>query len=125
MSVSFTPGNHPTSASRTASSSSIPGRINVTTANASERSSSITNTPITSSPLTTNFPRRYPVNRDRNDGDVERQPLIPVQEVNRARTFWPVILGVLVVLGVGLMIGLGGWKLGQGAGEGKWPGGPG
>jgi hypothetical protein len=56
--------------------------------------------------------------------DPERQPLIPTTELNRNRVFYPVAVGVAVVVTFGLVVGFGGWRLGQGTGGGRWPGGP-
>ena len=122
MSVSFAPGDHPTSASRTASSASTPSRINTFTANTDAPPSSMTNTPLTASLLTTNFPRRYPASPEQDDP--ERQPLIAVQRIDRGRTRLAMGIMGLMVVGLVLMIGVGGWMLSRGAGEGKWPSGP-
>ena len=56
--------------------------------------------------------------------DPERQPLIPAAELNRNRSFYPVVVGVVVAIIFGLFVGFGGWRLGQGTGGGRWPGGP-
>lgn len=56
--------------------------------------------------------------------DPERQPLIGTGELNRRSVFYPVIVGVVVVIGFGLVVGFGGWRLGMGEGGRRWPGGP-
>ncbi|WVW87031.1 hypothetical protein I302_109087 [Kwoniella bestiolae CBS 10118] len=116
MSVKFTPGPHPTSLSRS-SSSHLP-----------------TPTPAPSqpnSPITVTFPKsphkpsRLNPNADANADELERQPLISTGELNRPKYTWSIISGVAVMVLIGVFIGFGGWRLGQGAGGGRWPGSPG
>ncbi|WWD04496.1 hypothetical protein V865_002566 [Kwoniella europaea PYCC6329] len=119
MSVKFTPGPHPSSLSRS-SSSKLPTPTPVP---------SVPNSPITvtfNKSTTAHKPSRLNTqNTDDIEGDLERQPLIRTRELNRPRYIWSIISGVTVIILIGVFIGFGGWRLGKGAGGGRWPGSPG
>ena len=103
MSITFTPGPHPTS--RSTSSTSL---------HTKRLSSFPSDTP----------PPSAPAGPIPSATDPERQPLIPPAELGRRRFFYPLSVALALVMVFGLVVGFGGWRLGKGEGGDRWPGGP-
>ena len=123
MSVKFTPGPHP-STSRPKSQSPNPQLQTPLppTSPIPPVPNNSPNQPLTPSPISfRTHPRRHDLP---TASEAERQPLIANRDVNRSRLFYPIVIGLMVFLVLGAVIGLGGWRLGMGAGGGRWPGGP-
>ncbi|KAL7425025.1 hypothetical protein Q5752_000713 [Cryptotrichosporon argae] len=125
MSVKFTPGPHPAGKPRYAS----PYPISNEPSASEPCSGPASPTALTSSPQQLSFSTR---GRVIDDGiarrgsrrDPERQPLLAPVELRVARITYPIVIAVLVVVLL-VIVGIGGWRLGKGAGGGRWPGGPG
>ncbi|WVQ79283.1 hypothetical protein IAT38_001379 [Cryptococcus sp. DSM 104549] len=77
-------------------------------------------------PVAGSFPHRAaPLTpEDFTDADrAERQPLIGTRELQRRSVFYPIVVGLALVILLAV-VGFGGYRLGRGAGGGRWPGGP-
>jgi hypothetical protein len=133
MSVKFAPEPHLHAQSRTISSLTVNTQTKAESSKGTHQRDSapsspvrsILGTPLTESPISTNAPHRFVYICGQ---EAERQPLLPSSQapaiVNKASRFWPIAFGVLVMLALALLVIIGGWRLGKGAGGGRWPGGP-
>ncbi|KAK8849588.1 hypothetical protein IAR55_004923 [Kwoniella newhampshirensis] len=124
MSVKFTPGPHPTSRSSSAvflpSSTHSPAQLPQPQSQSQSQSQPLPESPSPSSPIRFSARRAPDVS---SPSDLERQPLLPPQQLNRGKTFYPIVVAVLVLIVLGVVV-FGGWRLGKGEGGGRWPGGP-
>ncbi|KAK4687150.1 hypothetical protein P7C73_g2971, partial [Tremellales sp. Uapishka_1] len=119
MSVTFTPGPHPTT--RSSSTISIPPSSNTSTPRGSSFRVDPNNTPA-DSPSTSHH---HFHSQNSISEDPEAQPLLPTGQLNRPKIFYPIVFGILGVVALGIVIFVGGMHLGRGAGGERWPGGPG
>lgn len=63
------------------------------------------------------------------DSDAERQPLLSNGASGQrstlvARVAYPLLIGAALIASLALVVVFGGWRLGQGTGGDRWPGGP-